>query len=162
MAPPAGVFSGAHIGLSIMRRANVCDTPGGTIEAKTTRDLEWPARAGTAPDRRLQVRDSEGLLREIAEREQELQRRVVSAHAEATRLVEQAQREAERIQAQAREQVRALEANAASEAAREAEQASLEVMAEAQAEATKLRQQTEKRKTQAVNLVVREILGGHA
>src|SRR5579875_119194 len=70
----------------------------------------------------------ERLLREIAEREQELQRRVAEARAEAARLIEQAQREADGLRAEA--------------------------------DAARIRQEAERRRRQAVDLVVGQVLGG--
>lgn len=102
----------------------------------------------------------ERLLREIAEREQELQRRVAEARAEAARLIDQAQQEADALRAQAREQARALEEAAATEAAREGEQITRDILARAEADAARIRREAEGRKRQAVDLVVAEVLGG--
>ncbi|HEV2280777.1 MAG TPA: V-type ATPase subunit subunit G family protein [bacterium] len=104
----------------------------------------------------------EALLREIAQREQELQRQVADARAEAAGRIEQAQRQAEEMRARARDRARDAAAGAAAEASREAERIANEILARAASGAAGIRKQAEERRAEAVKLVVREVLGGQA
>jgi len=102
----------------------------------------------------------EALFREIAQREQELQRQITDARAEAARRVEQAQGQAEEMRARARDRARDIAAGAAAEASREAERIAKEIVARAEAEVAAIRRQAEERRAKGVELVVREVLGG--
>jgi vacuolar-type H+-ATPase subunit H len=104
----------------------------------------------------------EALLREIASREQELERQVADARAEASRRIEQAQRQAEEIRNAARQRAADLGASAAAETAREGDRLGKEILARAEADAAAIRTQADEHRAAAVELVVREVLGGPA
>ncbi len=104
----------------------------------------------------------EALLREIAQREQELQRQITEARAEAARRIEQAERQAEEMRARARDRARDRSTGAAAEASREAERIEKEILARAESEAAAIRKQADEHRAKAVELVVREVLGGQA
>lgn len=104
----------------------------------------------------------EALLREIATREQELQRQVAEAHTEAARRIEQAQRQADELRDAARKRAAELSAGGAAEAAREGDRLGKEILARAEAEAAAIRKQADEHRAEAVQFVVREVLGGQA
>ena len=101
----------------------------------------------------------EGLLREIARKEQELQQQVAAVRAEAGRLIERAQREAEEILAGARDQARQAATTAAAATDQEAQEIAEEILARAAAEAQTIRRRAEERRLLAVDLVTSEVLG---
>jgi vacuolar-type H+-ATPase subunit H len=105
---------------------------------------------------------SDAVLREIAQKERELQEEITRAQQEAAHLVEDAQREAEATRARAREQAQQEAASASSASAAEVQAITEQVLAKAQTEAAALRQRAEERMTAAVALVVREVLGERA
>ena len=105
---------------------------------------------------------SDAILREIAQKERELQEELTRAQQEAAHLVEDAQREADAIRARAREQAQQEEASSASASAAEVQAITEQVLAKARAEAAALRQQAEERMSAAVALVVGEVLGERA
>ncbi|HLW48442.1 MAG TPA: V-type ATPase subunit subunit G family protein [bacterium] len=104
----------------------------------------------------------EALLREIASREQELQRQVAEARAEAARRIEQAQRQAEDLRGAARKRAADLAAGASADTSREADRLGKEILARAEAEAAAIRKRADEYRAEAVQLVVREVLGGPA
>ena len=104
----------------------------------------------------------EALLREIAQREQELQQQVAEVRAEAARRIEQAQRQADEMRERARVRARDLTAAAAAEAARESERIGKEVVARAESDAAAIRKQADEHRAKAVEMVAREVLGGPA
>jgi len=105
---------------------------------------------------------SDAILREIAQKERELQEELTRAQQEAAHLVEGAQREADAIRARVREQAQQEEASSASASAAEVQAITEQVIAKAQIEAAVLRQQAEERMSDAVALVVGEVLGERA
>jgi vacuolar-type H+-ATPase subunit H len=102
------------------------------------------------------------VLREIAQKERELQEDLARAQQEAARLIADAEREAEALRSRAGDQVRQEEAAAASASAAEVAAINEQVLARAQQEAGALRQRAEGRLAAAVALVVREVLGERA
>jgi vacuolar-type H+-ATPase subunit H len=104
----------------------------------------------------------EQLLREIAQREQELQQQIEAARAEAAHRVEAAQREAEATRARARDRARDLGTGAAAETAREADRIAKDVLARAEADAAAIRKRADEARSNAVEFVVREVLGSQA
>ena len=68
----------------------------------------------------------------------------------------------EETRTRARDRARDAAASAAADAAREAERIGKEIVARAEAEAAAIRRQAEERRSKAVELVVREVLGGQA
>jgi vacuolar-type H+-ATPase subunit H len=105
---------------------------------------------------------SDAILREIAQKERELQEELTRAQQEAAQLVEDAQREADAIRARAREQAQQEEASSASASAAEVQAITEQVLAKARTEAAALRQRAEERMSAAVALVVGEVLGERA
>jgi len=102
------------------------------------------------------------ILHEIAATERTLQEDLARARAEAVQIVEQAQREADGIRAAAREQIAREEAAAASTVETETKATTAEVLVRAEAEAASIRAHAANHIPQAVELVVREVLGGRA
>jgi F-type H+-transporting ATPase subunit b len=99
------------------------------------------------------------ILREIAQKEQQLQEDLARARQGAARRLEEAQREADALRGKAREQAQAEAAASAEAAAAEAQTITEEVLARARADAEAIRKKAAERMSAAVALVVRQVLG---
>ncbi len=99
------------------------------------------------------------ILQEIAQKERQLQEELAHAHQDATNRLEEAQREADAISARAREQAQQEVVASLAAAAAEARTITEEVLARARADAETIRKRAEERMSEAVGLVVREVLG---
>lgn len=104
----------------------------------------------------------ENLLRVIAEKEKELEAKVAQAREQAGRAVEDARRQAEAVREQARREAAAMAERAQAEIAREQEALLTERVRTAQAEAERVRARAAERMAEAVDLVVKRVLGGLA
>lgn len=102
----------------------------------------------------------ENLLRVIAEKEKELEAKVVQAREQARRAVEDARRQAEAVREQAQREAAAMAERAQAEVAREQGALLTERVSTAQAEAERVRARAAERMADAVDLVVKRVLGG--
>jgi vacuolar-type H+-ATPase subunit H len=102
----------------------------------------------------------ENLLELIAVKERELEAQVAQARDEGRRLVEGAQAKAAALQDQARRDAAALAERAQAEITRETEAIIAQRAQAARADADRLRSQAAERTAQAVELVVKRVLGG--
>jgi len=131
-----------------------------TAQIRIAGDIFLPTGACMAHPDVSKSSSGDKILREIAQKERELQEELVRAQQEAARLVEEAQRQADALRARAREQVQQEVAAAAAAAAADAQAISEQVLARARTDAEAIRAQAEGRMNAAVDLVVREVLGG--
>lgn len=102
------------------------------------------------------------ILREIADRERQLQEELARVHQEAAQRFEDAQREAEALRATASAQAQGVIAASATDAAAEAETITAEALARARTDAEAIQKRAQERMSAAVALVVREVLGESA
>ena len=102
----------------------------------------------------------ENLLELIATKERELEAQVTQAREQARRLVESAQAAAAARQEQARRGVAALAERMQAESAQEAAAAAAHRAEAARAEADRVRTRAAERAPQAVDLIVKRVLGG--
>lgn len=105
-------------------------------------------------------RADENLLQVIAAREKELEARVAQAKTDARRILDEAQRQAEAVREEARREVAQLEQRAQTEIARETEAVAAQRLADAQAEVQRVRSRASERMHDAVDVVVKRVLGG--
>src|SRR2546426_9199717 len=109
-----------------------------------------------------QSSSDERILHEITTKERELQEQLTQAQREAARILEEAQRAADAIRSRAREQAQQETAAATREAAGEAQAITEQTLSRARAEAEAVRERAQERMSRAVEVVVREVLGGNA
>jgi V/A-type H+-transporting ATPase subunit G/H/V-type H+-transporting ATPase subunit G len=102
----------------------------------------------------------DNLLELIAAKERELERQVASAREQARRLIERAQANARELQEQARREAAALAERVQAEISRETAAITAQRGEAAQAEAERVRSRAAERTPQAVELVVKRVLGG--
>ena len=102
----------------------------------------------------------DNLLALIASKERELETQVAQAREQARRLVEDAQAKAAALQEQARREAAALAEHVQAEISRESERITAQRAEAARSEVGHVRGRTAERTPQAVDLVVKRVLGG--
>jgi len=102
----------------------------------------------------------ENPLQAIAEKEKELEAKVAQAREQARHLVEDARRQAEAIREQTRREAAAMVEQTRDAIAQEEEALVTKRLTSAQAEADHIRARAAERMTEAVDIVVKRVLGG--